>query len=89
MIELGKTISPNSSLKSWFTGFMKRWSNDLKLGKTEKLEKVRLNACRKYIVCKCLSYFSKKNIDFYDESLSLHIPRKEYYSMHIKNLKIL
>ena len=89
MIELGKTISPNSSLKDWFTGFMKRWSNDLKLGKTEKLEKVRSNACRKDIVGKCLSYFSKQNIGFFDESLSLHIPKKENYSMHIKNLKTL
>lgn len=52
MIELGKSISPTSSLRDWFSGFMKRWSNELKLGKTEKLEKVRSNACRKDVVGK-------------------------------------
>ncbi|CAF3621241.1 unnamed protein product [Rotaria sp. Silwood1] len=46
MIDLGKTISPNSTLRDWFSGFMRRWSNELKLKKTEKLEKVRSNACR-------------------------------------------
>ncbi|CAF1294572.1 unnamed protein product, partial [Rotaria sordida] len=50
MIELDKAISPNSSLRDWFSGFMKRWSNELKLKKTEKLEKVRSKACRKEVV---------------------------------------
>ncbi|CAF2689825.1 unnamed protein product [Rotaria sp. Silwood2] len=50
MIDLGKTILPNSTLRDWFSGFMRRWSNELKLKKTEKLEKVRSNACRREIV---------------------------------------
>ncbi|CAF4151860.1 unnamed protein product, partial [Rotaria sordida] len=50
MMELGKAISPNSTLRDWFTGFMKRWSKQLKLGKTEKLEKNRSNACRKEVI---------------------------------------
>lgn len=28
MIELGKTISPNSTLRDWFSGVMKRWSHN-------------------------------------------------------------
>ncbi|CAF4986124.1 unnamed protein product, partial [Rotaria sp. Silwood1] len=62
MIDLGKTISPNSTLRDWFSGFMRRWSNELKLKKTEKLEKVRSNACRQETIsmyaCRNLSIAS-------------------------------
>ncbi|CAF2918027.1 unnamed protein product [Rotaria sp. Silwood2] len=50
MIQLNKNISKNFTLRDWFYGFMQRWSNEIKLAKTVKLEKSRSVACRKEII---------------------------------------
>ena len=52
MLQLGKSLVPRSTLRVWFYGFMRRWSEEIKLGKTVKLEKVRSEACRKDTVGK-------------------------------------
>ncbi|CAF3385883.1 unnamed protein product [Rotaria socialis] len=41
MIELGRKISIDATLKEWLYGFMNRWNNELKLAKDVKLEKKR------------------------------------------------
>ena len=53
MGELNKNVSENSTLRDWFQGFMKRWSKEIKLAKTMKLEKARADVCRKETVGKC------------------------------------
>ncbi|CAF3710302.1 unnamed protein product, partial [Rotaria socialis] len=35
MLELQKPICQTSTLRDWFSDFMKRWANELKIGKTE------------------------------------------------------
>jgi hypothetical protein len=52
MIQLNKNVLINSTLRDWFYGFMQRWSNEIKLAKTKKLEKSRSVACRKETVGK-------------------------------------
>lgn len=47
MVQLGKKVSSECTLRDWFHGFMRRWSNEIKLAKTVKLEKARSKACRK------------------------------------------
>ncbi|CAF2024347.1 unnamed protein product [Rotaria magnacalcarata] len=39
MVELGRKVSIDATLKEWFYGFMNRWNNELKLAKDVKLEK--------------------------------------------------
>ena len=50
MIELGRKISIDATLKEWFYGFMIRWNNELKLAKDVKLEKKRSEACTKEVI---------------------------------------
>lgn len=52
MLELGKKIPTSTSLRDWFSSFMNRWSNELKVMKTMKLEKVRSKGCTKKVVGK-------------------------------------
>ena len=56
MLQLGKKVSNESTLRDWFRGFMKRWSNEIKLAKTVKLEKARSKACRKETIGKCSAF---------------------------------
>ncbi|CAF3021515.1 unnamed protein product [Rotaria socialis] len=50
MLQLGKAVSLKSTLRDWFYGFMRRWSKEIKLAKSGKLEKARSEACRKETV---------------------------------------
>lgn len=50
MLELGKKIPATTTLRDWFSSFMSRWSNELKIAKTIKLEKVRSKSCTKQVV---------------------------------------
>lgn len=47
MLQLGKKVSEESTLRDWFQGFMKRHASEIKLAKTVKLEKARSEACQK------------------------------------------
>lgn len=52
MLELGKQIPINTSLRDWFSSFMNRWSSELTVMKTMKLEKIRSKGCTKAVVGK-------------------------------------
>ncbi|CAF1472435.1 unnamed protein product, partial [Didymodactylos carnosus] len=63
MLELNKNVSNNGPGKDWFYGFMARWSHELKVMKSIKLEKARNEALPK------LNLFDKpSNIFNCDES---------------------
>lgn len=61
MLELGKNVSASTSLRDWFAGFMGRWSTELKIAKTMKLEKVRSKGCTKSVASQYTA--STLNID--------------------------
>ena len=58
MLQLGKSVASRSMLRDWFHGFMQRWSKEIKLAKTVKLEKVRSEACRKGTIGKCYFFLA-------------------------------
>lgn len=62
MLELGKNIPAKTTLRDWFSGFMARWSNELKVSKTMKLEKVRSKGCTKDVAGELTTLMLKKII---------------------------
>ncbi|CAF4998847.1 unnamed protein product, partial [Rotaria socialis] len=56
MIELGRKISIDATLKEWLYGFMNRWNNELKLAKDVKLEKKRSEACTTQVICEYITF---------------------------------
>ena len=62
MLHLGKKVSKECTLRDWFCGFMKRWSNEIKLAKTVKLEKARSKACRKETVGKYSAFENARSV---------------------------
>jgi hypothetical protein len=53
MLELGKNISAKTNLRDWFAGFLARWSTELKVAKSMKLEKIRSKGCTKDVAGEC------------------------------------
>jgi len=50
MLELHKSFSRESTLNDWYSSFMKRWKDEIKLIKATKLEKTRSEGCTQDVI---------------------------------------